>query len=96
MIVKKCHHLNIYLIYMILDKYLSFNQKVKIAIIAGSIWIYFRTLDHYKLLPRNSIVSVILVSLWIYLNYYEPLFLPIGLLIMYIYSGFNKNKSNNL
>jgi len=70
---------------MILDKYLSFDQKVKIAIVAGSIWIYFRTFECYKLLPRKSIISVILVSLWIYLNYYEPLFLPIGLLIMYIY-----------
>ena len=51
---------------MILDKYLSFDQKVKIAIVAGSIWIYFRTFECYKLLPRKSIISVILVSLWIY------------------------------
>jgi hypothetical protein len=29
---------------MILDKYLSFDQKVKIAIVAGSIWIYI--LEH--------------------------------------------------
>ena len=77
---------------MILDKYLSFDQKVKISIIAGSIWIYFRTLECYKLLPRKSIISVILVSLWVYFNYYEPLFLPIGLLIMFIYSGINKDK----
>jgi len=76
---------------MILDKYLSFDQKVKIAIIAGSIWIYFRTLDCYKLLPRKSIISVILVSIWIYVNYYEPLVLPLGLLAMYGYSKLYNN-----
>jgi hypothetical protein len=73
---------------MILDKYLNFDLKVKISIIAGAIWIYFRTSECYKLLPRRSIISVLLVSIWVYLNYYEPLFLPIGLLLMYGYTKF--------
>ena len=76
---------------MILDKYLNFDQKVILSIISGSIWIYFRTFECYKLLPRKSIISVVLVSIWIYMNYYEPLFLPIGLLFMYKYSKLYTN-----
>ena len=79
---------------MILDKYVSFDEKVKISIISGSIWIYFRTFECYKLLPRKSIISISLVSIWIYLNYYEPLFLPIGLIIMYVYSKLSYSKNN--
>ena len=70
---------------MILDKYLSFKFKVILSMMAGSVWIYFRTQECYKLLPRKSILSILFVCTWIYLNYYEPLFLPIGLLTMYIY-----------
>jgi hypothetical protein len=71
---------------MFLDNYLTFEQKVYIAIIASAIWIYFRTLGCYAALPRQSIVSVILVCFWMYFNYYEPLSAPIGLIIMYLYS----------
>ena len=70
---------------MILDEYLSFDMKIIISIISGAIWIYFRTTQCYILLPRRNLFSVIMVSIWIYYNYYEPLFLPIGLLTMYIY-----------
>ena len=70
---------------MILDKHLKYNEKIKISILAGAIWIYFRTNECYILLPRKSIISVLLVSLWIYYNYYEPLFLPLGLITMYLY-----------
>jgi hypothetical protein len=31
---------------------------------------------------------------WTYLNYYEPLFLPIGLSILILYSRRNKIKNN--
>lgn len=71
---------------MLLDDYLTFEQKVYISIIASSIWIYFRTLGCYAALPRQSLVSVILISFWMYFNYYEPLSAPIGLIIMYLYS----------
>jgi hypothetical protein len=71
---------------MILDKYISYNQKVIIAMISGGIWIYFRTNECYKMIPRKQILPVIFILIWIYLNYYEPLFLPIGLLILFVYS----------
>ena len=80
---------------MLFDKYLTFEQKIYIAIISGSIWIYFRTLGCYLALPRKSLISVILVSLWLYFNYYEPLSVPIGLIIMVLYSLlFSNNKFN--
>ena len=34
---------------MLFDKYLTFEQKIYLAIISGSIWIYFRTLGCYPL-----------------------------------------------
>jgi hypothetical protein len=71
---------------MILDNCLDFDQKVYISMIAGAIWIYFRTLDCYNLIPRRQTFSILFVVPWIYINYYEPLALPIGLLILYLYS----------
>ena len=58
--------------------------------IVGSIWIYYRKYQNYKLLERKSLRSVILVSIWIYIHYYEPLFLPIGICIIYLYSKYHK------
>lgn len=81
---------------MILDNYLTFSQKVIIALVSASIWIYFRDVSNYKLLPRKSIISIIIICFWLYLNYYEPLVVPIGLLIMYIYSIINKDKKTTL
>ena len=57
---------------MIFDKYLTYDNKIKLSIIAGAIWIYMRTTDCYILLPRKSIISVLLVSIWIYYNYLHP------------------------
>jgi hypothetical protein len=71
---------------MILDNYLSYNNKVFISVICSGFWIYFRTSDCYKLIPRMHIFPIIFVMSWVYLNYYEPLFLPIGLLILIAYS----------
>lgn len=73
---------------MFLDNYLSFNNKVIISIICGGFWIYFRTSDCYKLIPRLHIFPVIFVMIWTYMNYYEPLFLPIGLIILILYKYF--------
>ena len=72
---------------MILDNYLTYHNKVIIAVICSGVWIYFRTSDCYKMIPRLNIFPVIFVMIWTYLNYYEPLFLPIGLLILLIYSN---------
>ena len=75
---------------MILDNYLTYNQKVVISIICSGFWIYFRTSDCYKLIPRSHIFPIVFVMTWTYLNYYEPLFLPIGLLLLVFYSRFHK------
>jgi len=81
---------------MLLDNYISKETKIIISCICGAIWIYFRKLENYKLLPNNRIISCILVIIWIYLNYYEPLMLPLGLVIMYIYSIINPTLTVNL
>ena len=71
---------------MILDNYIKLEEKIYISIISGMIWIYYRTRGCYRLLPRKSYISALLVGLWIYMNYCEPLFLPLGLIVMVIYS----------
>ena len=81
---------------MLFDNYLTYDQKVYIAIVAGAIWIYFRTLGCYLALPRKSFISAILVSIWMYFNYYEPLSAPIGLIIMVLYSLFFAKKGFKL
>jgi len=71
---------------MILDNYLSYKNKVIISVICSGLWIYFRTSDCYKLIPRLHIFPIFFVMTWVYLNYYEPLFLPLGLLLLNLYS----------
>ena len=73
---------------MILDKYISYDNKVVISVIIAGIWIYFRTAECYSMIPREHIFPVIFVMIWSYMNYYEPLFLGIGLLILILYSQF--------
>jgi len=77
---------------MLLDKYLTFQQKIVISIICGGLWIYYRTSECYSLIPRKHIFPVFFVCFWIYLNYYEPLFLPIGLMILILYMEMKKDK----
>jgi hypothetical protein len=77
---------------MLLDNYLSFQNKVIISVIISGFWIYFRTSDCYNLIPRKHIFPVFFVMIWVYLNYYEPLFLPIGLIILIFYAKFMKKK----
>jgi len=76
---------------MLFDKQLSYHQKVIISVLAGAIWIYFRKLENYRMLPNRSVFSVLFVGFWIYINYYEPLALPIGLLILVLYSNISKH-----
>jgi hypothetical protein len=71
---------------MIVDKFLTYDQKVAISVICGCLWIYFRTSDCYLLIPRLHLFPVVFVGIWIYLNYYDPLWLPIGLIILIIYA----------
>jgi len=50
-------------------------------------------LDNIFTYDQKVIFSLICGGIWIYLNYYEPLFLPIGLLILFGYSLYTtKNK----
>ena len=71
---------------MILDNYLDYTQKVYLSVICSGLWIYFRTAYCYKMIPRYHLFPVFFVMIWSYLNYYEPLFLPLGLLVLIIYS----------
>lgn len=78
---------------MIFDNYLSYKNKVILSVICSGLWIYFRTSECYNLVPRHHIFPLIFVMLWCYLNYIEPLFLPIGLLILFIYPKIYKSKT---
>jgi hypothetical protein len=80
---------------MILDNYLRYDTKVIIAVICSGLWIYYRTKDCYNMIPRGHLFPIIFVMTWTYLNYYEPLFLPIGLLILIIYSQIQIDKCKN-
>jgi hypothetical protein len=77
---------------MILDNLLRYDNKVIISVICSGLWIYFRTSECYNLIPRLHIFSIFFVMVWVYLNYYEPLFLPIGLLILILYAKINISK----
>lgn len=81
---------------MFLDKYLSYNNKVIIAVIFTGLWIYFRTAECYSMIPRHSLFAAIFVMTWVYLYSYEPLFCPIGLAILIFYKEFNNIKDFNL
>lgn len=70
---------------MILDRYLSFDTKIIIAVITAGLWIYFRTQNCYDMIPRGRLFPVLFVMPWAYINYYEPLALPIGLAILASY-----------
>ena len=65
---------------------LPWNIKVIISVICSGLWIYFRTAECYNMIPRLHLLPVLFVMVWTYLNYYEPLFLPIGLCILVLYS----------
>ena len=80
---------------MILDKYLTFKQKIYISLVACAIWIYFRTAECYSMIPRKSLFSVLFVVIWVYINYYEPLVAPKGLTILYLYSKLQKEKEQD-
>lgn len=71
---------------MILDNYILYSYKVVISVISSGLWIYFRTKDCYAMIPRKTALPVIFVMLWVYLNYLDPLFLPIGLMILIAYT----------
>ena len=81
---------------MFFDNYLSYDNKVIIAIISSGIWIYFRTTECYAMVPRNSLFSSLLVMYWVYMYSYEPLVCPIGLLILFIYAKYNDIKNFRL
>jgi hypothetical protein len=71
---------------MILDEWLTYEQKVFLAMMAGGLWIFFRTSDCYQMIPRLHVIPVLFVVGWIYLNYYDPLFLPLGLAVLIAYA----------
>lgn len=81
---------------MFFDKYLSYNNKLVIAVIFSGLWIYFRTAECYCMIPRYSLIASIFVMIWVYLYSYEPLFCPIGLGILILYMKINNIKKFKL
>jgi hypothetical protein len=75
---------------MIFDNYISFSRKVVLATIVSGIWIYFRTAECYDMIPRGKLLPVLFVMCWTYINYYEPLFLPLGLASLALYPRLRK------
>lgn len=63
----------------------TYKIKVMISVLFAGLWIYFRTDQCYVMIPRGQILPVLYVMLWTYLNYVEPLMLPVGLLILFLY-----------
>ena len=63
----------------------SYKQKAIFSVLCAGLWIYFRTDQCYNMIPRGHIFPVLFVMLWTYLNYMEPLFLPVGLIILIVY-----------
>lgn len=80
---------------MILDNYLSFDQKVYISVLCSGLWIFLRTSDCYNMIPRMHVFPIFFVMAWTYLNYYEPLFLPIGLSILVLYNQLSKKNDRS-
>lgn len=80
---------------MFLDKTISYKNKVLLSVICAGLWIYFRTEDCYDMIPRHHIFPIFFVMVWTYLNYYEPLFLPIGLSILIAYSKLGRFFDNS-
>jgi len=67
---------------MILDDVISRDNKIIISVLSAGIWIYFRTAQCYNMIPRQHLFPVVFVMTWAYINYYEPLALPIGLIVL--------------
>ena len=67
---------------MILDDVISRDNKIVIAVLSAGFWIYFRTAQCYNMIPRQHLFPVVFIMAWAYINYYEPLALPIGLVIL--------------
>lgn len=80
---------------MIFDNIISRDNKIFLAVISAGIWIYFRTAECYNLIPRMHLFPVLFVMAWAYLNYYEPLALPIGLIILAAYPYVSKYLNKN-
>jgi hypothetical protein len=70
---------------MILNN-IPYTYKIMFSVVCSGLWIYFRTQDCYTMIPRQKMFPVLFVMTWTYLNYIEPLFLPIGLSILILYS----------
>jgi hypothetical protein len=75
---------------MIFDN-ISFQGKIIFSVICAGLWLFFRTDKCYEMLPNHSIFPVIFVMVGVYLNYYDPIFLPLFLLLLYCYTRFINN-----
>ena len=74
---------------MFLDNYLSYNDKVTISLLCVGLWMYYRTAECYAMIPRHSIFSSLFVMGWLYSYLYDPLVVPIGIVILLFYTKYN-------
>ena len=65
---------------------ISYQNKVVFSVIFVGLCIFFKPESTGELLPKHSFFAVIFVMIGVTLNYYDPLFLPLFLLLLYIYS----------
>ncbi len=75
---------------MLLDN-ISLNGKRIFSVICAGLWVYFRTDNCSEILPNHSIFLVIFVMCCVYLNYYDPIFLPLCLFLLFCYNSFINN-----
>jgi len=75
---------------MIFDN-ISIHGKIIFSVICAGLWIFFRTDKCYEMLPNHSLFPVIFVMGGVYLNYYDPIFLPLCLVLLFCYTLFINN-----
>jgi hypothetical protein len=68
--------------------FISFSTKVIFSVVVAGLWVFFRTENSDELLPTHSFFAVLFVMVGVALNYYDPLFFPLFLLLLFLYSKF--------
>lgn len=66
--------------------------KAIVCSFIASVFIYFRKLDYYKTIPRFDIKACLAVFVWSVFVFADPLFLPLGLIILNIYGHKHQEK----
>ena len=70
---------------------ISNQGKIIFSVIFAGLWVFFSNDSLYEMLPNRSMFAVIFVMCGVYLNYYEPLMLPLFLVLLYCYTQIINN-----